>query len=155
MITQEFQTFIIFTIIAVVRTLLDIAFWQYLVWIFKDTNPLVKLSLKYNLNKYALAQFISFLVASVISYYSNKFITFKDNAADSFSMVGKFLAISILALVVSVWLIEFLTTNKRILKIVQRYPLVMRFWPLTCKLITVFVTLVINYFGQRFWVFSV
>jgi putative flippase GtrA len=151
--TQEVQTFIIFVVIAVARTLLDIAFWQYLVWIFKDNNPLVKLSLKYNLNKYALAQVISFLVASVISYYSNKFITFKDNAADSLSLIGKFLAISVFALVLSVWLIEFLTSNKKILKLVQRYPLINRFWPLLCKLITIFVTLVINYFGQRYWVF--
>lgn len=150
---SELTTFIIFVVVAIIRTILDVVLWQVLVWIFIEKSPIVKYFSRFNLNRFALAQALSFLVSAVISYVSNKQIAFGNTEPDSFGLIFKFSLVTGIGLVASVWAIEVLTTNKKILNIVKKYPLIEKYWPLIAKLITVGITLVINYIGLRFWVF--
>ena len=153
MIDSEINTFIIFVVIAVIRTILDVALWQILVWWLQEKSKIVIFFSKFNLNRFAIAQALSFVVASIISYFSNKEIAFSNSEPDSVFLVSKFLVVTVAGLLASVWAIEVLTTNGRILKIVKKFPLINKYWPLCAKLITVGITLVINYIGLRFWVF--
>jgi len=150
---SELLTFIIFVLVAIVRTIIDVVLWQILVWILNDNSPIVRFFKRFNLNEYAIAQAISFLVSAVISYVSNKEITFSNSEPDSLELIVRFSVVTGIGLVASVWAIEFLTTFPRILKKVHKYPLIEKYWPLIAKLVTVGITLVINYIGLRFWVF--
>lgn len=154
MLNREIQVFVVFVIIAVLRTLLDIALWQLLVWLFKEKSAIVRFFAKFNLNRFALAQALSFLVSSAVSYFSNKEIAFNNTDPDSVELVLKFGIVTGVGLIASVLAIEILTSNKKILSIVNKYPLAKKYWPLLAKLITVGVTLVINYLGLRLWVFK-
>lgn len=154
MLTQELRVFAIFVILAVIRTILDIVLWQGLVLLLKEKSKIVVFFSKFNLNRFAIAQALSFLVSSAVSYFSNKEIAFSDSQPDSVWLITKFGIVTGIGLVASVWAIEILTSNPRILKIVDKYPLAKKHWPLIAKLMTIGITLVINYTGMRFWVFN-
>jgi putative flippase GtrA len=149
----EIVRFVVYSVLAVVRTGLDLLIWQLLVWFFQDNFPLVKLAKLVKLNKFALAQAISFVISVIISYYSNKAITYNDKQVDSLSFV-LFIIISIVSFVISVWTINFITSNKQILTLNKFHPLLEKFWPQFAKLATIIITLVINYVGYSIWVFK-
>lgn len=148
-------TFIIFIVLAVIRTLLDIITWRFLVWVFQPNLGIVIFFQKRNLNRYALSQIISFVLATIISYYSNKIITFADTTPDNWLSIFYFSLISIISLVISVWMIEVMTSHKKILDWVSKYPLLLKYWPMMVKIATIVVTLFINFFGQKYLVFKV
>ena len=152
-IDSEIRSFVIFVILAVIRTIIDFVLWRILVWVFQEKSPWVKVSEKFGLNRFALAQAISFVVSAVISYVSNKEYAFGSTQDDSFWLYFKFGVVTGLGLLSSVWVIEFLTSNKYILNKIKPFPLIEKHWPVIAKLVTVGVTLFINYFGMRFWVF--
>jgi len=52
-------------------------------------------------------------------------------------------------------LINFLTSEKFILEKVKLFDLVNKHWPLLAKIGTIGVTMLINYFGYRWFVFLV
>jgi|694.fasta_scaffold26453_4 putative flippase GtrA len=152
-INSEIRSFVIFVILAVIRTIIDLILWRFLVWVFQEDSLWVKISQRFGLNRYALAQALSFVVSAIISYVSNKEYAFESTQADSLWLYFKFGVVTGLGLLSSVWVIEFLTTNNYILAKIKPYPIIQKHWPLLAKLATIFVTLVINYFGMRFWVF--
>jgi putative flippase GtrA len=151
---SEIRSFVIFFVLAVIRTIIDLILWRILVWVFQEDSWWVKLSKKFGLNRYALAQALSFVVSAVISYFSNKEYAFGNTQPDSLWLYFKFGVVTTAGLLASVWTIEFLTTNKFILEKIKPYKLLQDHWPLLAKLCTVAVTLVINYFGMRLWVFA-
>jgi putative flippase GtrA len=156
MIYSEFYSFLIFIVIAVVRTLLDILLWQVLVWYFKDDFFLLTFFKKIglNLNKFALAQAVSFVVSSIISYTSNKSLAFGNDDPTTLWLVTKFSIVTLAGLMASVIFIEFMTTNEKVLSWVSKYSLLQKHWPLVAKVLTIGITVVINYGGMRFWVFN-
>jgi putative flippase GtrA len=86
----------------------------------------------------------------------NRYITFSDtNQLTNPELVTKFVVVSVITLVISVWLINFLTSEKFILEKVKLFDLVNKHWPLLAKIGTIGVTMLINYFGYRWFVFLV
>lgn len=151
-LTGESKTFILFFVVAVIRTLLDLALWQFLVYLLERNKELLdSLLQRTKLNQYAIAQVIAFIVSVIISYASNRNIFGGDS---SFTyQVTTFIIVAVVALVASVWTIEVLTTNTKILKKVEDYKLINKHWPMIAKIASSVITLVINYLGYRFIVF--
>jgi putative flippase GtrA len=168
--------FLVFGLIGVWNTLFDLAVWKVLVAIFslprftrKPRPPFMRLQ-RVGLNRYSVAQAISFILANTVSFFLNRSITFNQSQSDyQPQALVRFFIVSLTALCVSVLLINFLTKNSKVLKFVsnlnfwEKLKTVRPFfaaklinqldWPLVAKLITVIFTLVINFIGYKFWVF--
>jgi putative flippase GtrA len=150
---KEVIRFIVFNVLAVIRTILDILVWRFLVWCFQPEFKITKFFEKFKLNRYAISQGISFIIASFVSYYSNKIITFDDEKEVSLQSILYFILISVVSLVISVWMMEWLTSDKKIQAKIANYKMLVKYWPLLAKIATIVVTLFINYFGQKYLVF--
>lgn len=152
-VSVEIRTFFIFVVLAIIRTILDIGLWRLLVAVFQEKYVQVSIMDRLGINHYGLAQAVSFIVSAAISYYANKELAFQNYANDSLELVLKFIFVTTLGLVASVWVIDYLTENEKIINFIKPYNILYNHWPLIAKLLTVGVTLVINYGGMRFWVF--
>lgn len=150
----EIIIFIVFSVLAVIRTLLDIIMWQVLVWLFHPRINFVNFLTKKGLNRYSLAQIISFIISTFISYYINKIITFNDNNPTTIIVIVKFFILNLIGLVASVWVIEYMTENKILFENFKKNPFIKKNWPMIAKITTIIITLFINFFGQKYWIFS-
>lgn len=153
-LTPELQQLLKFILVAVFRTLLDILIWHFLVLSIKDRKKILQFFDKYKLNEFAIAQVFAFVVSVIISYYINKIFVFetKDNNQELATLL-KFFGISLVSFFASTWIINFLTSNSKMLKFSKISPLLEKNWPLVAKILTIGVTLLINYFGYYFLVF--
>jgi len=148
----EVLRFIVFSVLAVFRTGLDILIWQLLVFGFQEHSPLVKIAKLIKLNRFALAQAVAFLISVFISYFSNKEITYRDKETTTYSILT-FILISVISFILSVLVINILTSNRKALDFSKKNKLLEKYWPLTAKVATIFITVVINYAGYTFFVF--
>ncbi len=156
MLSTEIYRLFIFTVLAGVRTLLELILWKGLVLGLEKSEKIQGWLKIIKLNIYAFSHCISFIASVLASYYLNRYVTFSDtNQLTNPQVVSKFIAVSLVTLILSVWLINFLTSNKRILNEVKKYKLVNKHWPLLAKIGTIGVTMLINYFGYRWFVFLV
>jgi putative flippase GtrA len=167
--------FVVFGLIGVWNTIFDIVVWKVVVIILERAARnrttknwlLVRLN-NLGLNRYSFAQGVSFVAANTLSYFLNRYITFRDSiGGNNPAAILRFFTVSLFALIISVLLINFLTKNQRILnysnslsirisKIVSRLPdwiLKLIDWPRVAKVITIAITLLINFVGYKFWVF--
>jgi len=150
------QEIVIFSLLAVIRTfVVDIVGWRLLVF-WMERNPWSwEYVTKIKLNVYSYSHGIAFVVSSIASYLLNRFITFDASSVDSETRVFvEFMSVSIFTLVVSVIIINVLTSNKLILRLSQKFPIIKDYWPMTAKLITIALTMVINFTGYKFLVFN-
>lgn len=89
---------------------------------------------------YILAATFSFLVALAISFFLNKFWTFKEMEKIALVQVMKFVALNLLSMGINLVflyvLVEFFS-----------------FWYIFAKVVSVFVAVMVNFFGMRNWVF--
>ena len=143
--------FLIFALIGVFNTGFDFVLWRLLLKIIKSDWLILGLKL----NRFAVAQVFSYSVAIGCSYTLNKLLAFKKEGS-----LLAFLAINLLALVLSTTIIGFLTNRKDlILKLVPKFHpkldsfLNQHFYNIV-KLSVVFLTMVISYFGYKFLVFA-
>ena len=152
--TQELQQLLKFILVAIFRTLLDILIWHFLVLLIKNRKKVLEFFNKYKLNEFAIAQVFAFIISVIISYYINKVFVFTaQNNDQEFSTLIKFFGISLISFFASTWIINFLTSNPRILNFSKINPLLQKNWPLLAKIATIGITLVINYLGYYFLVF--
>jgi putative flippase GtrA len=149
----EIIRFITFSVIAVIRTALDVLIWQLLVFFFQEDSIFVKIAKVFRINRFAAAQAIAFIISVLVSYFANKEITYRDRETTNYSIIV-FTIISIISFFASIWVINLLTSNRRALEFSRRHPLLEKFWPLTAKLLTIFITVVINYTGYTLFVFN-
>jgi putative flippase GtrA len=156
MFTGEVYRLFIFVVLAGVRTLLELGLWKFLVVIGEKSEKITSFLSLIRLNIYAFSHGVSFIASVIASYFLNRYITFSDtNQLTNPELVTKFVVVSVITLVISVWLINFLTSEKFILEKVKLFDLVNKHWPLLAKIGTIGVTMLINYFGYRWFVFLV
>ncbi len=151
---EDILRFIKFVLVAIFRTLLDIVIWRVLVWLLPETSSIIKLTQKYlKLNRFAVAQAVSFVVSLVVSYVLNAWLVFEQSSTSRTYEVFRFGVISIIAFIASTWAMNILTSNNWILKQVKKIPILENHWPLTAKILTVGITTIINYYGYFSFVF--
>ena len=156
MFSAEIYRLLVFSSLAVVRTLLELLLWKGLVLVGEGLPWVQKVLKIVKLNIYAFSHAISFIASVLASYFLNRYITFSDtNQLSNPDLILKFVVVSLVTLVISVWLINFLTSNKRILDLTKKVALLEKHWPLLAKVITIGATMLINYFGYRWFVFLV
>lgn len=156
MLSMEIQRFIIFSVLAAVRTILELGLWKGLVIIGEKTSKIQSLLKVIKLNIYAFSHAISFVASVLASYYLNRYITFSDtNQLNNPQLLSKFIVVSLITLVISVLLINFLTSWKVLMKEIEKNNLLQKHWPLLAKILTIGVTVLINYVGYKWFVFLV
>ena len=154
-VTQEFSRFLIFVLVGIFNTLLDTILWRFFVWrLEKYPTTISYIHKNFKLNQYAFAQVISFCISAITSFFLNKFFTFSDASKTSdFTQVFRFFLITFLSLGISVTLINFLTETNWILKFTHKISFVDKHWLIIAKLLTVGVTMIVNFVGYRLFVF--
>jgi len=150
---QELWKFIKFILIAVVRTALDILIWRYLVNLLQPESFLVKKVAKLKLNRYALAQVFAFIISLFISYLANSILVFEDGNRSRFSELISYISVSVISFLSSTFYINFITSNKYILKKIEAFTVIKNHWPILAKIQTVAITVLINFTGYNFFVF--
>jgi putative flippase GtrA len=156
MFSGEVYRLMVFAVLAGVRTILELFLWKGLVIIGEKSEKIQSLLGFIKLNIYAASHGVSFIASVLASYFLNRYITFSDtNQLTNPELVFKFTFVSIITLIISVWLINFLTSEKFILEKVKLFNLINKHWPLLAKIATIGVTMLINYFGYRWFVFLV
>ncbi len=90
---------------------------------------------------YLQANFFAFLLANLFSFWANKNWTFKNFDQHRFSQYGKFFSTSILALL-SIQLTMYLGVS------------ILGWWDLAVKILALLVSVLINFFGAKFWAFK-
>jgi putative flippase GtrA len=154
--SEVFIEFVVFGSLAAARTLIiDIIGWRWLVsWMEKRPWSWEYIQ-RIRLNVYSYSHGLTFIVSSVTSYFLNRFITFNQPIVDNETRVFvEFMSVSIFTLVLSVIIINILTSNKLILSLVDKIPIVKNYWPMTAKLITIGIVMVINFSGYKLFVFD-
>lgn len=95
---------------------------------------------------YVISKTISFLVGTIIAFFYNKYITFNVKAK-SRDEIWKFFVLYIISMVLNV------SINRFGIMLFEHY-ISIRFAIDTAFLIATFVSVVINFTGQKFWVFK-
>lgn len=96
---------------------------------------------------YNLSKTISFLMGTLVAFFYNKYITF--NAPDkSISEVVKFFTLYVVSMVFNV------VTNHFSIVILSKISYAMKLVVLTSFILATMVSMIINFFGQKFWVFT-
>jgi putative flippase GtrA len=134
--------FLIFAGIGVLNTALDFVLWRIFVKIFDFEISLGK----FKLNKFSIAQILSYSCAVFFSYFMNAAFTFKSQ--------GNFLAfliINLAALGISTFIINYITSNKA--KFTKPFPFLEKHFYSIAKLSVVFVTMLVSFFGYKLFVF--
>jgi putative flippase GtrA len=98
---------------------------------------------------FSLFKAISFSCAVTNSYFLNKFWTFQKEDKAKIQEFSKFLIISIIALLINVSLSSFLVN-----KIGPQFNISPILWANLSALVTVGVTILINFFGYKYLVFK-
>jgi putative flippase GtrA len=134
--------FFIFAGIGVLNTALDFVIWHGLIKLFKSNlNLFGKV-----VNNYTYCQAISYSLAVIFSYFMNKVFAFKSEG--NFAI---FLIINLFSLSLSTFLISTLTKRKS--DILVRLPFLSKHFYSVIKLSVVFFTMIISFFGYKFFVF--
>ena len=155
MIWFQIERFVVFVILAVVRTvLIDIIGWRILVAILKDKKWLENILKPIKLNVYAFVHIITFVFSNLGSYYANRYITFQNQSQGTEQqLILNFLLVSGVSLIISVVLINWLTSSIKVLNLVSKNNLLNKHWLIVAKILTVGVTMITNYIGYAFLVF--
>lgn len=130
------KQFIKFCIVGITNTGLDFIFFNFLIW----TTGI------YKGGWLGLLNFISFGFISVISYFLNKFWTFKKKELSSFL---NFFLISLIGCLINTSIVYFITTF-----IPPFFDISQLLWVNIAKLLAAVISLFWNFFGYKFLVFK-
>lgn len=145
-----------FVFLAAIRTfLIDIVIWRFVVALMEKYPWTWSYVKRWGLNVYSYSHGLIFIVSSITSYILNRFITFEKGNVDSETRVFiEFMSVSLVSLGISVWVLNILTSNKRILKFIEKLPVIPKFWPMIAKVITILIVMVVNFTGYKLFVFD-
>ncbi|MEK7167219.1 MAG: GtrA family protein [Patescibacteria group bacterium] len=129
------KQFIKFIAVGISNTVLDFIFFNFLIW----------LTGIYKGGWLGLLNFISFSLATVNSYFLNKFWTFKKKDSSSFLI---FFIISLVGCVINTTIVYFIATFVSPFCDISQL-----FWVNIAKLLAISVSLFWNFIGYKFWVF--
>lgn len=144
-----------FSVVAVIRTLLDILMWKGLVFIIqKNPNWETKIK-KIKLNSYSFAHGVSTVISIIISYFANKILVFEsNNQISNAEEIFRFAVVSFTAMFVSTLAMQQVCENKIFNFPKNWHPLLDKHWAFIAKLMAIAITMVINYVGLRLWTFA-
>lgn len=140
----------------IIKEFFNIQFMRFILVGFLNTavdfgilNLLMVIFRVYDGWPFSLFKAISFSCAVTNSYFLNKFWTFQKEDKAKIQEFSKFLIISIIALLINVSLSSFLVN-----KIGPQFNISPILWANLSALITVGVTILINFFGYKYLVFK-
>jgi putative flippase GtrA len=156
---NEIQRFIIFGLIGVLNSGLDIVLWKLFSLVLKKNK-----NSKISGNAYTIAHILAFPVAVLFSFFMNSAFTFGDSKVRDSLQVIRFFAVSVFTWLVTSKVFDLLIkqkdkdwvkrTSQKVEKIFSLKPdFVYSRFPLICKLAVIVVSMVANYIGYRLLVF--
>lgn len=122
---SEFARFLKFNAVGLLNTLIDFAVFTLLHSLGLANTP---------------AQVISYSAGTANSFFWNKKVTFRDQGQGDRMQLVRFIVLNLLVLGLSVLLIHLLTETFGMNVLVS-------------KVLVTFVTVIVNFFGSRLWVF--
>jgi putative flippase GtrA len=149
---NEITRFIIFGVVSALRTVAELVFWRLLVSVCERKPNFVKKLHVYKLNQFSFSHILSFVASVTASFYLNRYLVFSDTLKNSSNfLILNFVVVSLFTLLISTISINLLTENSTVLKYVHKYNFVRKHWPLFAKIITICITMMLNY-GMYRWV---
>ncbi|NJK71409.1 MAG: hypothetical protein HC932_04125 [Thermales bacterium] len=146
--TSKFVRFLVFGIIGIWNTLFDLGlFWS-------GMTILSKIGIKETQKLAPIANIFSFLTSNIVSYYLNSNFTWKDSSNSKGFL--PYLIVTLISLAVSTILISFFTKPKYFdifQKSYKTFSINQKQYALIIKLLTVGISLFINFFGYQTFVF--
>ncbi|PKL72188.1 hypothetical protein CVV26_02660 [Candidatus Kuenenbacteria bacterium HGW-Kuenenbacteria-1] len=130
------KQFLKFSIVGIINTGLDLVFFNFLILatgIYKG-------------GWLGVLNFIAFSLATVNSYFLNKFWVFKKKELSSFS---NFFLISLISCVINTSIVYSVATF-----VSPFFGVSQLLWINIAKLLAIFISLFCNFFGYKFWVFK-
>jgi putative flippase GtrA len=124
-------------------------------WILLNVFEKLKTQTLFGLRVTTISNVIGFAIANSVSFILNTFFTFSDSKANRGWI--PYLLVSLFSLSVSTILVQLLTSDKTYKKLnakIFRNLLSQKHYALVIKLFTVLITMITNYFGYKFFVYS-
>jgi putative flippase GtrA len=159
------RKFILFGTIGLANSLLDTAIWKTLIVLFKKNKMVNDVLRLFKLNIFSGAQVISFIFAVSSSFYLNSKYTWAMNPFESQYRAISYFVVSVCAWFATVLFINVLTSDKMIEKyessfyklkhelLFSKFLLEKFDYPLLIKLLSIFLSMVINFVGYNYLVF--
>jgi len=150
------KEFSVFVVLAIIRTyLVDILGWQMVIKYLEKTNWDNQITKKIRLNIYSFAHLITFILSSLLSYLLNRFVTFnsKQTLNEYFSILT-FFTVNLFTLFLSTILLNYLTSLDKDKLIFSKFDIIDNNWIILSKIFTVVVTMFINYFAYKIFIFT-
>ncbi len=126
----DLKQFVKFCLIGLINTVIDFSIFFGLTRVFEFFS-----------NHYLFANIFAFFFANLFSFIANKHWTFSNKSTKYTSQYAKFLIVSLFSLLL-VQLTLYLSIS------------VFGVWDVYAKIVALFVSVIINYFGSRFWAFK-
>jgi|GEM_PF-3158397 len=164
MIWNEISRFATFAIIGAFNAVLDTIVWKFLVNAFEKSPTILRRIKSLKLNQYSFSHGLSFIVSATSSYFLNKTFTFGDSQVVDPLQPFKFAVVAIFSLIITTYYMNWITSNRGMLKfrdtigliesqVTKRESLIKRHWPLLAKLSSIAISMVTNFIGYRLLVF--
>jgi len=129
------KQFIKFATVGIINTGLDLIFLNFLIW----------LTGIYQGGWLGLLNFIAFSLATINSYFLNKFWTFKKRGVNFFF---QFFAISLVGCAINTSIVYFVATF-----VPPFFGVSQLLWVNIAKLLAILISMCWNFIGYKFWVF--
>lgn len=113
-------------------------------------NILMKIFKTYKGGKIFFLNVISFSVATINSYFWNKYWTFQDKSSDAAAQFSAFLLVSVCGAGINSLIVYLVTT-----KVGPRFGLSEKLWANFAKVLATGVSLIWNFIGYKIFVFRV
>lgn len=150
---SELTRVLIFAVIGVTNSLIDVFIFYSLVRIF---NKSYKPAKKKGISPATIFHCISFLIANVNSFFLNSFFTFADSKKDNPSWFLYF-SVSMVTLAFSASFIQIFSREKFYTyfknAFSKKYNLSVNNWYMILKIVSIGIGMFINYFGYKLIVF--
>jgi putative flippase GtrA len=130
------KQFVKFFIVGIVNTGLDFILFNFLIWLTKI----------YQGEWLGLLNFIAFSLATINSYFLNKFWTFKKKESSSFL---KFFLISLIGCAINTSIVYYIATF-----VSPFFNVSQLLWVNIAKLLAILISMCWNFIGYKFWVFQ-
>lgn len=153
---SDLVEFLMFVLLATLRTVIvDIVGWRVLLGLMQRVPQTWVYARRLGFNVYSYSHAVSFIISNATSYYLNKYFVFLNSESKTTSKeVIEFIIVSSVSLILSILVIHYITISKYVIKLTTPYPIIKRHIPIIAKLCAIAVTILINYFGYKFLVFS-
>ncbi len=143
--------FLIFAIIGICNTTLDFVLWEIFVRLLKGKGLVI--FGKTIGNSYSLAHIFSSLIAFNFSFFMNKTFTFQSSVG-YWEGFPKFAIFSIVSMLIAAFILNFLTSTSHLEKILPKKVATPKYYPKICKVTTIIIVMLLNYFGFKFIIFN-